>query len=71
MTHFTLTVPTTYNDNGTEKRRYTRVGAMFENTRKDTGEVFYSIKLDFPVAVDELVAFAPKAKTGDNEEVID
>jgi len=71
MTHFTLTVPTTYKDNGTEKRRYTRVGAMFENTRKDTGEVFYSIKLDFPVAVSELVAFPPKARTDDTDEVIE
>ncbi|MEP3331198.1 hypothetical protein [Sedimentitalea sp.] len=35
---------------------------MFENTRTETGEVFLSIKLDFPVAVTELVAFQPREK---------
>ena len=69
MTHYTLTVPTSYQDNGSEKRRYTRVGVMFENTRRETGEVVYSIKLDFPVGATELVAFVPKAKTDDGEVV--
>ena len=60
--HFNLTVPV----EGTGgKTRYTRVGVMFENTRKETGEIFYSIKLDFPIGATELVAFPPKAE---NEE---
>ena len=42
---------------GRTERRYRRVGAVFENTSRDTGETFLSIKLDFLVAVTELVAF--------------
>lgn len=66
MTHYTLTVPVTFKENGTDKTTYRRVGAMFENTKRDTGEIFYSIKLDFPVAVTELVAFQPKEKDHDS-----
>ena len=69
MTHYVLTVPTTFDDNGTEKRRYSRVGVMFQNHRKDTGEVVYSLKLDFPVGATELVAFTPKARDQDNEMI--
>ena len=61
MTRYILTVPVTYTDGGSEKTSFRRVGAVFENTRKETGETFLSIKLDFPVAVTELVAFQPKA----------
>lgn len=57
-THFTITCPVKTKD-GT---RYPRVGALFENHNRETGEVFYAIKLDFPVAVTELVAFPPKPK---------
>ena len=62
MTHYNLTVPVQYDDNGTTKTRYPRVGVAFENTRQETGDKFLSIKLDFPVGVTELVAFLPKAK---------
>lgn len=62
--HYVATVPVSYSDNnGQEKTRFQRVGAMFQNTRKETGEVFYSLKLDFPVAVAELVMFPPNSKT--------
>jgi hypothetical protein len=59
MTHYTLTVPVKYDDNGTEKTTYRRVGAVFENTKRDSGETFLTVKLDFPVGVTELVAFQP------------
>lgn len=68
MTHYILTVPVTYKDKGAEKTTYRRVGAAFENTKKDTGEVFLTIKLDFPVAVTEFVAFQPKPK-GDEDGI--
>ena len=61
--HFNLTVPVEGTDG---KTRYTRVGVMFENTRKESGEIFYSLKLDFPIAVTELVAFPPKAESDDS-----
>ena len=60
--HYNLTVPVEGSDG---KTRYTRVGVMFQNTHKSDGETVYSLKLDFPVAVTELVAFPPKA---DSEE---
>ena len=59
MTTYTLTVPYEYQKNGRTERRFRRVGAVFTNTRNETGETFLSIKLDFPVAVTELVAFQP------------
>ena len=60
--HFVATVPVHYTDNdGKEKTRFQRVGAMFENTRNGTGEIFYSLKLDFPVGVSELVMFPPNS----------
>ena len=36
---------------GRDERRYRRVCAVFESTRRDTGETFLFIKLDFAVAV--------------------
>jgi uncharacterized protein (DUF736 family) len=60
MTNYVLTVPVTYKKDDQEHTTYRRVGAVFENTKNDTGETFLSIKLDFPVAVTELVAFQPK-----------
>ncbi|MBL1435562.1 MAG: hypothetical protein COB08_005115 [Rhodobacteraceae bacterium] len=48
------------------KTRYTKVGVMFEN-KKENGEKVYNLKLDFPVAVSELVMFEPKAKETDDE----
>ncbi|WP_420012127.1 hypothetical protein [Tateyamaria sp.] len=65
-THYTITCPVKGKD---DKIRYPRVGALFENHNRATGEVFYTIKLDFPVGATELVAFPPKpdgdAPTGD------
>ena len=33
---------------------------MFENTNRETGEVYFNIRLDFPVGATELLAFPPK-----------
>ena len=69
MTNYILTVPVTYKDkDGKDQTSFRRVGAVFENTKKETGEIFLSIKLDFPVAVTELVAFQPKPK-GDEKDI--
>ena len=57
------------NQRRAEKTSFRRVGAVFENTKSETGETFLSIKLDFPVGVTELVAFQPKPKG--NEEGIE
>ncbi len=47
--HYVATVPVKFTDNeGQERTRFQRVGAMFRNT--------------FPVAVQELVMFPPSAK---------
>ena len=63
---FTLTVPVTFKKDGKDQTSFRRVGAVFENTR-DNGEPFLSIKLDFPIAVTELVAFPPKADADDGD----
>ena len=70
MTRYTLTVPVEYTarDGGT-KTSYRRVGAVFENARRDTGEAFLSIKLDFPVGATELVAFPPRARDEEDGDV--
>lgn len=60
MTRYNITVPVEFTRDGQTQRRYTKVGAAFVNTRKETGEEFLSIKLDFPVGATELVAFLPK-----------
>ena len=60
--HYVVTVPVKYDDNGSDKTRFQRVGAMFRNTRNDDGSEFFSIKLDFPVGVSELVMFPPSSK---------
>lgn len=70
MTIYVLTVPVEYKKNDRTERSFRRVGAVFENTKSDTGETFLSIKLDFPVAVTELVAFQPRPK-GDDEPPIE
>ena len=57
-----VTIPVT-DDAG--RKRFPRVGAMFENRNRETGEVFYTIRLDYPVAVTELLVFPPRpAKAG-------
>jgi len=63
---FTLTVPVTFRKDGKDQTSFRRVGAVFENTREN-GETVLSIKLDFPVAVTELVAFPPKADGDDGQ----
>ncbi len=69
MTHYIVTVPVTGKDG---VQRYPRVGAMFENHNRETGEVFYSVKLDFPMGATELVAFPPRSKEADaGEDVAD
>ena len=70
MTRYTLTVPVEYTtrDGGT-KTSYRRVGAVFENARRDTGETFLSIKLDYPVGVTGLVAFQPRPRDEDDPDV--
>ena len=57
MNHYTLHVPLDGKDN---VKRYPRVGVMFENTNRETGEVYFNIRLDFPVGATELLAFPPK-----------
>lgn len=68
MAHYVLTVPVTYTDNGAEKTTYRRVGVVFENRRRETGEVVLSMKLDFPVGATELVAFEPRPAERDNAD---
>ena len=71
MTNYVLIVPVTFTKDGQEKTTYRRVGAVFENKRTETGEAFLSIKLDFPVAVTELVAFQPREReTGDGGDQV-
>ena len=70
-TRYILTVPVAFETNGASQTAYRRVGAVFENAKKDTGETFLSIRLDFPVAVTELVAFQlkdPKLVEGEGGE---
>ena len=62
MTHFTLTVPVTFRANGETRTRYPRVGALFQNFRRETGEAYFTVKLDFPVGATEILAFAPEAR---------
>jgi hypothetical protein len=61
--HYVATVPVKYTDGeGAERTRFQRVGAMFRNTRNGDGSEFFSLKLDFPVGVQELVMFPPSSK---------
>jgi hypothetical protein len=61
--HYVATVPVKFTDtDGQERTRFQRVGAMFRNTRNGDGSEFFILKLDFPVAVSELVMFPPSAK---------
>ncbi len=70
MTRYTLKVPVEYNTrDGAQKTTYRRVGAVFENARRDTGETILSIKLDFPVGAAELVAFQPRPRDEEEPEV--
>ena len=72
MTAYTLTVPVKFNDkDGNEKTTYRRVGVVFENHKRDTGEKYFSINLDFAVAVTEMVAFPLKPKDDEDGNVTD
>ena len=57
MKRFVLTVPV---DVGGDRTIYRRVDAMFENQGRDTGEIHYTIVLDFPVGATRLLAFPPR-----------
>lgn len=56
MAHYTLVVPVERGG----KTYYNRVGVMFENFSKDTGEPYYKMQLDYPVGATELLAFPPR-----------
>ena len=58
-THYTLHVPVEGKDN---IKRYPRVGVLFQNHSQETCEVYYTIRLDFPVGATELLAFPPKSR---------
>ena len=57
MKPHTVTIPVT---DSTGRKRFPRVGAMFGNRNRETGEVFYTIRLDYPVAVTDLLVFPPR-----------
>ena len=59
--HYSLHIPVEGTDN---KKRYPRVGVMFENVKESTGETYFTLRLDYPVAVTELLAFTPKFSDG-------
>ena len=62
-TQFVATVPVKFTDaEGEIRTRFQRVGAMFRNTRTGDGTEFFSLKLDFPVTVEELGMFPPSSK---------
>ena len=58
MRHFNVVVPV---EGADRKTRYRRVGALFENAQRETGEIYYTIQLDFAVGVTKLLAFPPRA----------
>ena len=61
--HYVATVPVKFTDNdGQERARFQRVGAMIRSTRNGDGSEFFSLKLDFPVSVSELVMFPPSSR---------
>ena len=64
MAHYTITAPVTGTD---DKTRYPRVGVLFENHNRETGEVYFTIKLDFPIGVTELIAFPPRPRDENDE----
>ena len=46
-------------------------GAVFENTRSDTGKTFLSVNLDFSVALTELITFLFSPRDGDQPPIDD
>ncbi|WP_420010810.1 hypothetical protein [Tateyamaria sp.] len=63
-----VTVPVQGKDNHTQ---YRRVGVMFQNHNRQTGEVYYRLVLDFPVGATEMLAFAPMAQEAAATAVIE
>ena len=61
MAHYTIVVPVDVGD----RTHYRRVGALFENANRETGEIYYRIKLDFPVGTTEMLAFPPRPREDD------
>jgi len=58
--HYKAVVPVSM---GKDRTRYVAVGVMFENTTR--GErTYFRLKLDFPVAVTEILLFPPRPETG-------
>ena len=70
MIRYTLAVPVedTTRD-GAQKTACRRVGAVFENARRDTGEIVFFVTLDFPVGATELVAFPPRRQGEEDGDV--
>lgn len=68
MTRYTLTVPVAYTKDGKEQTTFRRVGSIFENQHRNSDATFLSIRLDYPVAVTEFVAFP--ATNGTEDEVV-
>ena len=70
MTRYTLTVPVEYTTkDGAQRTTYRRVGVVFENAHRETGETILSIRLDFPVGATELVAFPPRPREDDDDRL--
>ncbi|MYG26979.1 MAG: hypothetical protein F4213_13310 [Boseongicola sp. SB0677_bin_26] len=63
MAHYNVVVPV---EGGDGKIRYRRVGALFENVNRESGETFYKLKLDFPVGATEFLAFPPRPDNAGN-----
>ncbi len=58
MAYYYVVVPVTRG----ERTFYSRVGALFENRNKETGETYYTVQLDYPVGATKLLAFPPRAR---------
>ena len=67
MSHYNLKIAVKYEKDGKTQNRFVRVGALFENFNRETGEKYFTAKLDFPVGVTEMVAFPPKPRDEDAE----
>ncbi|WP_282610838.1 hypothetical protein [Pelagibius sp. Alg239-R121] len=59
--HLTLTVPDECQNNRAATTNFGHVGAVFENSRRDTGETFLNANPEIPVGATELVVSQPKA----------
>jgi len=60
MTRYTIVVPVAAGD----RTHYRRVGALFENVNRETGETWFRIDMDFPVGAVEMLAFPPRPRDG-------